>query len=150
MYARARKARKRAGAKDKLRLAIEAHARKAQMMDNMQQAKLLSMQVADSQKKMELAGELEEKRIENAAIKSQIAMVNSKNDDVAAAAVDAAKLKANEVARAAKATADEAEAKRTEAATQKAIQLALEEFQVKQAAKAKREAEEEAEEERKK
>lgn len=64
---------------------------------------------------------MEEKRIAAAAVKSQIAMVNSKNDEVAAAAVASAKLQANEQAAAAKATANEAETKRTEAATQKAI-----------------------------
>lgn len=103
---------------------------------------MLKMQAADAQKKIEMASELEEKRIAAAAVKSQIAIVNSKNDEVAQAAVAAAKLQANEQARAAKAAADEAETKRTEAATQKAIQLALEEFQAKQAEKAKREAEE--------
>lgn len=47
-----------------------------------------------AEEKARMEQELEEKRIAAAAVKAQIAMVNSKNDEVAQAAADAAKLKA--------------------------------------------------------
>jgi hypothetical protein len=53
--------------------------------------------------------ELAEKKIAAAAVQAQLDMVNSKNDEVAQAAADAAKLKANEQAAAEKAAAEEAE-----------------------------------------
>ena len=47
-----------------------------------------------AEKKAQMQQELAEKKIAAAAVKAQLDMVNSKNDEVAQAAADAAKLKA--------------------------------------------------------
>jgi hypothetical protein len=64
------------------------------MREKLQQAKMMNAAAEAAEEKARMEQELEEKRIAAAAVKAQIAMVNSKNDEVAQAAADAAKLKA--------------------------------------------------------